>query len=475
MVYNSIIFFVFFIIVYSLYLWLDCKWQNRMLLVASYVFYGAWDWRFLSLIFISTGIDFFCGLKIFQANMKAEKKFFLIMSMTSNLLILGYFKYANFFLGNFIHLFQVFGLNISWQSLKIILPVGISFYTFQSMSYSIDIYRGELKPTKKFFDFALFVAFFPQLVAGPIERAKRLLPQLTQVREVTPERFTLGVRLILWGLFKKVVVADGLALYVNTIYNNVSFHSSLTFLVATFFFAFQIYCDFSGYSNIAIGLAQMLGIDLMENFKNPYLASNIRDFWRRWHISLSTWLRDYLYIPLGGNSATSRLSTYRNVMITMLLGGLWHGANWTFVFWGALHGTYIIATQMIQERFKNLKKESQNSYSIPKVCNILFTFSLVLVTWVFFRANHLSDAFYIIKSIFTAPIDFFMASWTVVTQGFLCIIFVLLMEFRVRKRTYNDVLYFKSPIIQWALSYILIFGILLFGVETGDQFIYFQF
>jgi alginate O-acetyltransferase complex protein AlgI len=436
-----------------------------MLLLASYFFYGMWDWRFLFLIILSTTIDYLCGLKIGHCqNEQAKKKTFLFISIVSNLLILGFFKYANFFIGNLIFFLESIGIQANLNTLNIILPVGISFYTFQSMSYTIDVYRGELKPTKKYFDFALYVAFFPQLVAGPIERAKRLLPQISFERKVQFDDFTLGCRLILWGLFKKVVVADGLALYVDPVFQNVQYHSSFTFVVATFFFAFQIYCDFSGYSNIAIGLARMMGIRLMQNFRLPYMASNIRDFWSRWHISLSTWLRDYLYIPLGG-SRFGYLKTCRNIMITMLLGGLWHGANWTFVFWGALHGGYVIIDHL---RGKAGKVQGN-------VIGVVTTFLLVLVSWIFFRANNLSEALFIVKSIFNPNISFFVGAWTIVAQGFLSIVFIYLMEARVKDVEYCDVLSFRSATMQWIFSYLLIFGIIFFGVGSGEQFIYFQF
>lgn len=473
MLFNSFQFAIFFIVVYSLYLLLSHKWQNRMLLLASYIFYGAWDWRFLSLIFISTILDYVCGLKIFILN-DHKKKLFLFFSIFGNLFILGFFKYFNFFASNLQTLLYNLGVSIQPRFLNIILPIGISFYTFQTMSYTIDIYRGQLEPTKKFLDFALFVAFFPQLVAGPIERAKRLLPQVINHRYVTITKFSQGCRLILWGLFKKIVVADRLAIYVDAIYGNVYSHSSITFFAATFFFAFQIYCDFSGYSCIARGLAKLLGFDIMINFKNPYFAKNIREFWQRWHISLSTWLRDYLYIPLGGNRKGA-LKTYRNVFTTMLLGGLWHGANWTFIAWGILHGFYIIISRIVKKTSKNKLVDLESKTRLNKILGIFFTFSIVLLAWIFFRASNLGEVFYILKNIFVLPVCLYIGDKSNYLLSLIGIIFIIIMEYKSRNNIEGDVLQCKSIAVQWATCYSITIGIILFGVNRGDQFIYFQF
>jgi len=343
------------------------------------------------------------------------------------------------------------------------------------MSYTLDIYRGEIKPTRKFPDFALFVAFFPQLVAGPIERAKRLLPQVLKPRVVTADSIEEGSRLILWGLFKKVVVADRLAVYVDAVYGNVYQHTGVTFLVATFFFAFQIYCDFSGYSDIARGLAKLMGFDLMVNFRCPYFARNIREFWRKWHISLSTWLRDYLYISLGGNRKGA-LKTYRNIFITMLLGGLWHGASWTFIIWGALHGLYISIAKIFRDK-RPAATPSVDDSVFKKSYQIAFTFAIVIFAWIFFRAANLNEAAYIIKSIFTAKGDLFVSGGAMLTiaQGLLGIISVLLIERLSTKEDTGDVLCFRPTALRWAVYYLVIFGIILFGIHGGEQFIYFQF
>ena len=469
MLFNSLQFAYFFILVFALYYGLSHRMQNRFLLIASYVFYGAWDYRFLTLILASTVLDYFCGQKIHSSRKKSKRKFFLICSMAGNLSILGFFKYFNFFADSLQDLLAVFNLSISTPILTIALPVGISFYTFQTMSYTIDIYRRKLKPTKEPLDFALFVAFFPQLVAGPIERAVHLLPQILKPRPKDWAMFTEGCRLALWGLFKKMVVADRLAIYVDAVYNNTYQHSSLTFLLATIFFAFQIYCDFSGYSDIARGISKMLGFDLMVNFRAPYFAKNLREFWRRWHISLSTWLRDYLYISLGGNRGGSLL-TYRNLILTMLLGGLWHGASWNFVIWGAIHGVFLVIN-----RYRNASDKGDSLF--VSGVKVLSTFTIVLAAWVFFRAETFGQAIYILQSVFSPQIVLFMEEGVLrhVVNGLMGITVVILIDYLAERRNTDDVLLFKSKVVTWVVSYALLFGIILFGVAQGEQFIYFQF
>ncbi|MFC1453529.1 MBOAT family O-acyltransferase, partial [Verrucomicrobiota bacterium] len=350
MLFNTVQFFVFFAVVLALYAALGHRWQNRLLLAASYVFYGSWDWRFLCLIFASTVLDYFCGIAIHGSRGGLKRKLFLAFSVAGNLSLLGVFKYFDFFAYNLQRLLTLCGLDIDMPYLRVVLPVGISFYTFQTMSYTIDIYRGRLEPTRRFPDFALFVAFFPQLVAGPIERASRLLPQILNARKLTAARFYEGGYLILWGLFKKVFVADNLATIVDPVFALDGSPGGGQVLVALYAFAFQIYCDFSGYSDIARGVGKCLGFDIMLNFRLPYFARNPRDFWQRWHISLSSWLRDYLYIPLGGNRRGSA-RTYANLAIVMLLGGLWHGAAGTFILWGGYHGFLLIAHRWLSQRF----------------------------------------------------------------------------------------------------------------------------
>ena len=340
MLFNSIDFALFLPIVFLLY-WGLAKnrrsLQNSIILISSYVFYGWWDWRFLSLILFSTIVDYLVALAIKKQTQKRSKKILLLVSIFTNIGLLGFFKYYNFFIDNFIKAFTLLGKDLEVVPLSIILPVGISFYTFQTLSYTIDVYRGKLEPTTSFVQFATFVCFFPQLVAGPIERAKHLLPQFERVRKLDKEQAVLGINQILWGLFKKVVIADNCAQYVNDIFSYHETYTSGTLMLGAIYFAFQIYCDFSGYSDIAIGTARLFGVDLMANFKYPYFSRDVAEFWRRWHISLSTWFRDYVYIPLGGNEGGFLRKT-RNVMVVFIVSGFWHGANWTFIAWGGLNG-----------------------------------------------------------------------------------------------------------------------------------------
>jgi len=391
MLFNSLQFAVFFIIVYILYLSLNHRWQNRMLLVASYIFYGAWDWRFLSLIWISTILDYICGIKIHDTGDIRRKKLFLFLSIFGNLSILGFFKYFDFFAANLQDLLGTFGITIQPHFLHIILPVGISFYTFQTMSYTIDIYRREMPPTRKFFDFALFVAFFPQLVAGPIERAKHLLPQILKPRKVTVNKFYDGSYLIFWGLFQKVFIADNLAKIVDPIFAAGAPYNGASVLIGVYAFAFQILCDFAGYSNIARGLGKCMGFDIMINFNLPYFATNPREFWKRWHISLSTWLKDYLYIPLGGNRK-GPLRTYRNLAITMLLGGLWHGAAWTFIIWGAYHGVLLIIHRAIKPFLQSIPTpKGVFAAKLWFVLRVILFFHVICLGWLIFRTQSLAQ------------------------------------------------------------------------------------
>ncbi len=333
MLFNSFEFFLFLPCVLLLYYVLSQGYQNAFLLAASYFFYGFWDYRFLSLLVISTVVDFICGQKIHRAVQSQARRFWLTLSVCTNLGLLGFFKYFNFFCESFTVFLDRFGLSVSSPVLYVVLPVGISFYTFQTMSYTIDIYRRQAEPTRDFLSFALYVAYFPQLVAGPIERSTRLLPQILTCRRVDNEMISDGARLILTGYIQKVFIADSVAPYVDKAFQAPNGLAWSALLMSLYLFSIQIYCDFAGYSNIARGVSKLLGIDLMVNFRQPYLSTNITAFWRHWHISLSAWLKDYLYIPLGGNRH-GRLNTYRNLMLTMLLGGLWHGASWTFVVWG---------------------------------------------------------------------------------------------------------------------------------------------
>lgn len=374
-----------------------------MLLVASYIFYGWWDWRFLGLIAFSTIVDWLVGLKIHTANQNEQPEDknhrssialrWLFLSLFVNLGLLTYFKYANFFIESWVNVWGSIGVTMHASSLQIILPVGISFYTFQTLSYSIDIYRRQLEPTTNFLNFAAFVSFFPQLVAGPIERAKALLPQLENKRKFEYELAASGVQLILWGMFKKVVVADTAALYVNDIFNNVDEHIGPRLIFGAICFAFQIYGDFSGYSDIAIGTARLFGIRLMTNFKAPYFSRDIAEFWRRWHISLSTWFRDYVYIPLGG-SRVGKWKAVRNTFVIFLVSGFWHGANWTFVAWGGIHAMLFIPLLLLGINRRHMGDSDQVRWfpSVQQMAQMALTFLLVTVAWVFFRAPSIEFA-----------------------------------------------------------------------------------
>lgn len=472
MLFNSLQFAVFFIIVYSLYLVMNHKWQNWMLLAASCVFYGAWDWRFLLLMFVSITTDYFCALKIQESVEEKTRKRFLFLSIFINLAILGFFKYFNFFAVSMDNLFSYFGFSIQPHLLHIILPVGISFYTFQALSYTIDVYRRELEPTRSFRDYALFVTYFPQLVAGPIMRARDLLPQVLSARKISLEQFYEGCYLIFWGLFQKIFVADNLAKIVDSVFNFSGPYNAAKVLIALYAFAFQIYCDFAGYSNIARGLGKCMGFNIMINFNLPYFATNPSDFWRRWHISLSTWLRDYLYIPLGGNKK-GELITYRNLAITMLLGGLWHGAAWTFVIWGAYHGMLLIIHRLLKPVLAKMPRPK--NAVIGKAwffLRIVFFFQLTCVGWLIFRAKSIGQILNMLGS--------FISNFNVgLDMGFFSLIRLiwLLILVQIAQFIKNDqMIVYKSNILLKAVFYIIFFySIVMYGASGGKEFIYFQF
>ncbi len=476
MLFNSLEFAIFFLIVYGLYLISKHKRQNMLLLIGSYVFYGAWDWRFLFLIFTSTILDYFCGLKIYATDNIKKRKLFLFLSIFGNLAILGFFKYFNFFAGSLQNLLGNFNISICPRFLNIVLPVGISFYTFQTMSYTIDIYRREMNPTRKFFDFALFVAFFPQLVAGPIERAKHLLPQILSPRVVNLDKFYEGCYLIFWGLFLKIVVADNLARIVELVFViDEPPYNGIKVVMALYAFAYQIFCDFAGYSNIARGLGKCMGFDIMINFKLPYFVTNPREFWQRWHLSLSSWLRDYLYIPLGGNRR-GRLITFRNLFVTMLLGGLWHGAAGKFVIWGAYHGLLLFGYRLLQPllgKIMNFKNAIVNK--VWFFVRIVFFFHLVCLGWLIFRAESMSQAFNMLYSII---FNFRFVEGIGLTYIGLKIAFFVWVVLAVQlfQSWKNDLMaIYKSNYLIRALFYYVCFRLMLYYGITNEKFIYFVF
>ncbi len=476
MLFNSLQFAAFFAVVFALYLVLSRRGQNRMLLLASYVFYGAWDWRYLSLILASTVLDYLCALGIGAAAETNRKKRYLALSIAGNLSILGFFKYYNFFAANLQVLLGSFGIVIPLLYLNIVLPVGISFYTFQTMSYTIDVYRGRMRPTRNFLDFALFVAFFPQLVAGPIERAIHLLPQMLAPRTVTREKVSQGCYLILWGLFQKIFVADNLGRLVDPVFADPGPYNGARVLFALYAFAFQIYCDFAGYSTIARGLGKCLGFEIMVNFNLPYASTSPREFWQRWHISLSTWLKDYLYIPLGGNRRGTIL-TYRNLAITMLLGGLWHGAAWNFVLWGAYWGILLILHRLIQPQLEAVKPLRRRPAAAAwKTVRVVFFFHLICLSWLFFRAQSLQQIQQMLGGLLHNFSFAAYPGWR--PDALLMAIYLwalLAIEFCQYRTDNLEIVRAWPATLRIFAILLLVFSILILGVNKPNYFIYFQF
>ncbi len=474
MLFNTLQFAIFFFIVYLLYLVLSHKWQNRMLLIASCIFYGAWNWKFLFLLFLTIGVDYFIGLKIHETEKIRKRKILLAASIFINLGILGVFKYYNFFAENLQALINLWGFSFHLRFLKVILPIGISFYTFQSMSYVIDIYRRNLKPAKNILDFALFVTYFPQLVAGPIERAIHLLPQVLSPRKLDLDKFYQGCYLIFWGLFQKVFVADNLAKIVDATFAGTPPYQGTNILLSIYAFAFQIFCDFAGYSNIARGLGKCMGFDIMINFNLPYFATNPREFWQRWHISLSTWLRDYLYIPLGGNRKGA-LVTCRNLFLTMFLGGLWHGAAWTYVIWGAYHGILLIIYKALGPFLKIVPiPENRFWKKAWFLARVAFFFHLTCLGWLIFRARSLKQ----LNDMLTSLLFNFRSVFGLGNIGIKLIFFVwILLVIQVYQFAKNDLsaVLRLNPVMRAFFYYICVLLIIVYGVQGGKQFIYFQF
>jgi alginate O-acetyltransferase complex protein AlgI len=482
MLFNSIDFAIFLPIVFILYWFVtnkNLKLQNFLIVASSYLFYGWWDWRFLSLILFSTIVDYSVGLGLLKQENLTKRKILLWTSIIVNLGFLGFFKYYNFFLDNFITAFSFFGTEIQANTLNIILPVGISFYTFQTLSYSIDVYKRKLEPTKDFMAFSAFVSFFPQLVAGPIERATHLLPQFYTKRTFEYSKAVDGMRQILWGLFKKIVIADNCAEFANQIFNNSADMNGSTLVLGALFFTFQIYGDFSGYSDIAIGTSRLFGFDLMRNFNFPYFSRDIAEFWRRWHISLSTWFRDYLYIPLGGSRGGTWMKV-RNTFIIFIVSGFWHGANWTFIVWGFLNALYIMPSIILNTNRNNLDIVAKGKYlpTLKEFLEIGLTFSLTVFAWIFFRADNVKHALSYISEIFSSSlftIPYFPGIGLAVPIVVLMLIF-LIVEWLGREQQYAiahlGIKWYKP--VRWAMYYAIILAIFHFTGKE-QQFIYFQF
>ncbi len=483
MLFNSIDFAIFLPIVFVLYWFVankSLKLQNALLLVSSYFFYSCWDWRFLFLLMFSTLLDFYTGLKMQDALNHSKKKFWFWLSIIVNLGFLGIFKYYNFFAESFAELLGGFGFKVNPWTLSVILPVGISFYTFHGLSYVIDIYKNRIKAERNFVDYAVFVSFFPLLVAGPIERATHLLPQIKKQRHFDYLRAVDGLRQILWGLFKKIVIADNCAEYANHIFNHSADYSGSTLFVGAIFFTFQIYGDFSGYSDIALGTARLFGVELLRNFAYPYFSRDIAEFWRRWHISLSSWFRDYLYIPLGGSKGGTWMKV-RNTFIIFIVSGFWHGANWTFIIWGALNAIYFLPLLLTNNNRNNMEIVAQGKLmpTLKEFMQMAITFALTVFAWIFFRAESLSHAIQIISQIFSSSI-FSLPHYTDIKKSVAVIVLViafLLVEWKGREQQYA-IAYIghKWPrITRWAFYALIVFAIGLFMPSVESPFIYFQF
>jgi D-alanyl-lipoteichoic acid acyltransferase DltB (MBOAT superfamily) len=479
MLFNSISFAFFLPVVFALY-WFaakNLKLQNFILLISSFYFYGSWDSRFLVLLIFSISLDYFSGLKIYSAETNIGRRIWLLLSIIINVGFLGLFKYYNFFASSFAELLSTLGFKAHYWSLKVILPVGISFYTFHGLSYIFDIYNRKITPERNYVNYAVFVSFFPLLVAGPIERATHLLPQIIRKREFDYTKASCGLRQILWGLFKKIVIADNCASFANSIFANSSYASGSTLVLGALFFTFQIYCDFSGYSDIAIGTAKLFGIDLLRNFAFPYFSRDIAEFWRRWHISLSSWFKDYLYIPLGGSKAGS-WKKVRNIFIIFLVSGFWHGANWTFIAWGLLNALFILPSILMDKNrtHLNIVAQGRNWPTFKEAFSIVFTFMLTVFAWIFFRADSLHHAFQYISGIFSNS----LFSIPDIEPKALISLFIaglfFLVEWHGREQQFaleRLNLQFGKP-VRWAFYFVLILTIFYWGGKE-QAFIYFQF
>jgi len=477
MLFNSIAFLIFLPIVFILY-WRvfnkNYKYQNILLLAASFYFYGCWDWRFLFLLIFSIGLDYFSGIQIENSKTKKMATFWLTLSIAINLGFLGFFKYYNFFIENFAELLSSFGFGVNMWVLKVILPVGISFYTFHGLSYVIDVYKKRIPAERNYVDYAVFVSYFPLLVAGPIERATHLLPQIQRKRSFDYEKAKDGMAQILWGFFKKMVIADNCAPIVNEIFNHYHTESASNLVLGAVLFAFQIYGDFSGYSDIALGTSRLFGLELLKNFSFPYFSRDIAEFWRRWHISLSSWFRDYLYIPLGGSKGGLWMKI-RNTFIIFLVSGFWHGANWTFIIWGGLNALFFLPLLIAEKNRHHLEVVAMGKIipSIREVFSILMTFTLTCFAWIFFRSESVSDAIGYIRGIFSESLFTFPTQFRLVLSGL--IVFMLVIEWWNRTHDYGLKIQDRKPWLQSIIYIIVAYLILNFANFGSNEFIYFQF
>jgi len=479
MLFNSVEFAIFLPIVLVIY-WLLPKekitLQNILLLAASYFFYACWDYKFLFLLMFSTLLDYFSGIMMYKASGKRGKQFWFWSSIIINLGFLGVFKYYNFFIESFADALSLAGIQANYTTLSVILPVGISFYTFHGLSYVIDIYNDKIKPERNFVDYAVFVSFFPLLVAGPIERATHLLPQIQRPRIFNYSKAVDGLRQILWGLFKKIVIADNCAEFANTIFNNSSDHSGTTLIMGALFFTFQIYCDFSGYSDIALGVARLFGIELLRNFAFPYFSRDIAEFWRRWHISLTTWFRDYLYIPLGGSRGGTWMKV-SNTFIIFLVSGFWHGANWTFIAWGLLNAIYFLPLLLLNKNRVNLEIAGRDRLlpTLGELRGIIVTFSLTAFAWIFFRAESIGHAFSYIGNMFS---KFRLEMPTIFPKYIVILIILFIIVEWIGRHGKFALAGIDSALrpkwSRWLFYYIIIFAIFAYR-GSEQQFIYFQF
>lgn len=488
MVFNSIEFIVFLIIVLPIYFLINKKYKSIVLLVSSYYFYMAWKPEYIILIIISTIFNYFIAKLIDKNKDISIKKVYLLICIIFNLTLLFVFKYLNFMIESVNEIIHIFDSKYSINTVNLLLPMGISFFTFQALGYVIDVYKNEIEPENNLIKFSLYITFFPQLVAGPIEKASRLIPQFYEEHKFEYQNVVSGLKRMILGFFKKIVIADRLAVAVDTIYNNPQSYSGLPLILATFAFGVQIYCDFSGYSDIAIGVSKIMGFDIMENFKRPYFSKNISEFWHRWHISLSSWFREYVYIPLGG-SRVKRSRIYFNILITFLISGLWHGASWTFVIWGALHGIYLILSRVLKpfrERISDIIK--LNKYPrLQSTIRVITTNLLVMFAWIFFRANNLKDAIYIVNNLFVNLNDVFNIRYILnslsnmglsnieVISAILSIIILIIISFIQRDKSISKLISTQKLIVRYFIYSGIIMYMIIFSYVGNSQFIYFQF